>query len=88
MNFNISKMFLRSRIYRFWLGAVSGRFVPIRYYITEFLCWVVCGIDFYKDYKRFYQGQNQGQNDSDEFFCLQDKCSSQCENCKNIYDAG
>jgi hypothetical protein len=41
---------------------VSGRFVPIRYYITEFFCWVVCGIDFYKDYRRFYKGQNKGQN--------------------------
>ena len=55
-------MFLRNRIYRFCLGAVSGRFIPIRFYITEFFCWVVCGIEFYKDYRRFYKGQDKGQS--------------------------
>ena len=46
----------------FLVGAVSCRFIPIRYYITEFFCWVVCGIDFYKDYRRFYKGQDKGQS--------------------------
>jgi hypothetical protein len=44
------------------VGAVSGRFIPIRFYITEFFCWVVCGIEFYKDYRRFYKGQDKGQS--------------------------
>jgi len=43
-------------------GAVSGRLIPIRFYITEFFCWVVCGIEFYKDYRRFYKGQDKGQS--------------------------
>lgn len=43
------------RLIQFCKAAVSGRFVPFRYYLTEFFCWVVCGIDYYKNYRRFYR---------------------------------
>lgn len=43
------------RLIQFCKAAVSGRFVPIRYYLIEFFCWVICGIDFYKNYQRFYK---------------------------------
>jgi hypothetical protein len=54
--------FKKARTAHLRLGAVSGRFIPIRFYITEFFCWVVCGIEFYKDYRRFYKGQDKGQS--------------------------
>jgi hypothetical protein len=43
------------RLIQFCKAAVSGRFVPIRYYLIEFFCWVIGGIDFYKNYQRFYK---------------------------------
>jgi hypothetical protein len=43
------------RLTQFCKAAVSGRFVPFRYYLIEFFLWVVCGIDFYKNYRRFYE---------------------------------
>lgn len=43
------------RLLIYFKTVVSCRVVPIRYYIVEFHCWVVCGIDYYKNYRRFYK---------------------------------
>ncbi len=43
------------RLTQFLKHIFFNRLVPVRYYVIEFFFWVICRIDFYKNYRRFYK---------------------------------